>query len=75
MPIDYAARRARIAPALGLTDEILLAGAGHLPFVTQAAEFNGILGDILRGGSGEHSSPALPSNSPPIPPQGGVVLS
>lgn len=29
MPIDYAARRARIAPALGLTDEILLAGAGH----------------------------------------------
>lgn len=29
MPIDYAARRARIAPQLGLTDEILLAGAGH----------------------------------------------
>ena len=30
MTIDYAARRARIAPALGLTaDEILLAGAGH----------------------------------------------
>lgn len=28
MPIDYAARRARIAPALGLTDEILLVGAG-----------------------------------------------
>ena len=28
MPIDYAARRARITPALGLTDEILLAGAG-----------------------------------------------
>jgi Xaa-Pro aminopeptidase len=30
MPIDYAARRARIAPALGLApDEILLAGAGQ----------------------------------------------
>jgi Xaa-Pro aminopeptidase len=30
MPIDYAARRARIAPALGLApDEILLVGAGH----------------------------------------------
>jgi Xaa-Pro aminopeptidase len=29
MKIDYAARRARLAPALGLTDEILLAGAGH----------------------------------------------
>jgi Xaa-Pro aminopeptidase len=30
MTIDYAARRARIAPALGLQpDEILLAGAGH----------------------------------------------
>ncbi len=29
MNIDYAARRARIAPALGLTDEILLVGAGH----------------------------------------------
>lgn len=29
MIIDYAARRARIAPALGLTDEILLVGAGH----------------------------------------------
>ncbi|MDI1338097.1 MAG: M24 family metallopeptidase [Lacunisphaera sp.] len=29
MPIDYAARRARIAPQLGLTDEILLAGAGQ----------------------------------------------
>jgi Xaa-Pro aminopeptidase len=29
MTIDYAARRARIAPALGLTDEILLIGAGH----------------------------------------------
>jgi Xaa-Pro aminopeptidase len=28
MPIDYSARRARIAPALGLTDEILLVGAG-----------------------------------------------
>jgi len=28
MPIDYAARRARIAPQLGLTDEILLVGAG-----------------------------------------------
>lgn len=28
MTIDYAARRSRIAPALGLTDEILLAGAG-----------------------------------------------
>ena len=28
MPIDYAARRARIAPALGLTDEVLLVGAG-----------------------------------------------
>ena len=28
MPIDHAARRARIAPALGLTDEILLVGAG-----------------------------------------------
>lgn len=28
MSIDYAARRSRIAPALGLTDEILLAGAG-----------------------------------------------
>lgn len=45
MPIDYAARRARIAPALGLApDEILLVGAGqplpkpeisdiHLPFI------------------------------------------
>jgi Xaa-Pro aminopeptidase len=43
MPIDHAARRARIAPALGLTDEILVVGAGqpvpkpevsdqHLPF-------------------------------------------
>ena len=29
MTTDYAARRARIAPALGLTDEILLVGAGH----------------------------------------------
>jgi Xaa-Pro aminopeptidase len=30
MPIDYAARRARLAPALGLAaDEILLVGAGH----------------------------------------------
>jgi Xaa-Pro aminopeptidase len=30
MPLDHAARRARIAPALGLTpDEILLVGAGH----------------------------------------------
>ena len=29
MPVDYAARRARIAPALGLTDEILLVGAGQ----------------------------------------------
>jgi len=29
MPIDYAARRARIAPALGLTDEILVIGSGH----------------------------------------------
>jgi Xaa-Pro aminopeptidase len=30
MPIDHAARRARITPALGLTpDEILLVGAGH----------------------------------------------
>lgn len=28
MNIDYAARRARIAPTLGLTDEILLVGAG-----------------------------------------------
>lgn len=28
MSIDYAARRARIAPALGLSDEILLVGAG-----------------------------------------------
>lgn len=28
MPIDYAARRARITPALGLTDEVLLVGAG-----------------------------------------------
>ncbi|MBA3848971.1 MAG: hypothetical protein C0502_03120 [Opitutus sp.] len=28
MPIDYAARRSRIAPALGLTDEVLVAGAG-----------------------------------------------
>ncbi len=45
MPIDYAARRARIAPALGLkSDELLLVGAGqplpkpelsdqHLPFI------------------------------------------
>ena len=29
MPLDYAVRRARIAPQLGLTDEILLVGAGH----------------------------------------------
>jgi Xaa-Pro aminopeptidase len=29
MPIDYPVRRARIAPALGLTDEILLVGAGQ----------------------------------------------
>jgi Xaa-Pro aminopeptidase len=29
MSFDYAARRARIAPALGLTDEILLIGAGR----------------------------------------------
>src|SRR3979490_2228606 len=29
MNVDYTARRARIAPALGLTDEILLVGAGH----------------------------------------------
>jgi Xaa-Pro aminopeptidase len=29
MTTDYAARRARIAPALGLTDEILLIGAGQ----------------------------------------------
>lgn len=29
MPIDYASRRARIAPALGLNDEILLVGAGQ----------------------------------------------
>ena len=29
MTIDYASRRARIAPQLGLTDEILLVGAGH----------------------------------------------
>ena len=29
MKIDYAARRARIAPQLGLTDEILLVGAGQ----------------------------------------------
>ena len=29
MSFDYAARRARITPALGLTDEILLIGAGH----------------------------------------------
>jgi len=44
MSFDYPARRARIAPALGLTNEILLVGAGqpvpkaeisdqHLPFV------------------------------------------
>jgi Xaa-Pro aminopeptidase len=44
MTFDYPARRARIAPALGLTDEVLLLGAGqpvpkaeisdqHLPFV------------------------------------------
>lgn len=44
MPIDHAARRARIAPALGLTDELLVVGAGqpvpkpevseqHFPFV------------------------------------------
>jgi len=29
MNVDYVARRARIAPALGLTDEIFLVGAGH----------------------------------------------
>ena len=29
MTIDYAARRARLAPALGLADEILLAGSGQ----------------------------------------------
>lgn len=29
MNIDYSARRARIAPALGLTDDLLLAGAGE----------------------------------------------
>lgn len=29
MPIDHAARRARIAPALGLVDEILLVGSGR----------------------------------------------
>lgn len=29
MPIDYAARRARLTPALGLTDEILVVGAGQ----------------------------------------------
>ena len=29
MPFDYHARRARIAPTLGLTDEVLLIGAGH----------------------------------------------
>ncbi len=29
MTIDYAARRARIAPVLGLTDEILLVGSGQ----------------------------------------------
>ncbi|MEI6107995.1 MAG: M24 family metallopeptidase [Opitutae bacterium] len=29
MNFDYAARRARIAPALGLTDEVLLIGAGR----------------------------------------------
>ena len=29
MNIDYTSRRARIAPQLGLTDEILLVGAGH----------------------------------------------
>jgi Xaa-Pro aminopeptidase len=29
MSFDYAARRARIAAALGLTDEVLLIGAGH----------------------------------------------
>jgi len=29
MNIDYTARRDRIAPALGLTDEILVVGAGH----------------------------------------------
>ena len=28
MPIDYAARRARLAPALGLADDVLLVGAG-----------------------------------------------
>lgn len=44
MPFDFAARRQRIAPALGLADEVLLVGAGfpvpraeisdqHLPFV------------------------------------------
>ncbi|MDP3183273.1 MAG: alpha/beta fold hydrolase [Desulfobaccales bacterium] len=31
----------------------LLPGAGHLPFLTQAAAFNEILEDILRGGLGE----------------------
>src|SRR5471032_1169996 len=29
MSIDFAARRARITPALGLTDEILIVGAGQ----------------------------------------------
>jgi len=45
----------------------LLKGAGHLPFLTQAAVFNGILAGVLRGGPGENDSPALPSNSPPNP--------
>jgi pimeloyl-[acyl-carrier protein] methyl ester esterase len=45
----------------------LLPGAGHLPFWTAAAAFNGMLEEILRGGPGENDSPALPSNSPPNP--------
>ena len=45
----------------------LLPGAGHLPFLTQAAAFNEMLEGILRGGPGERSSPALPSSSPPHP--------
>ena len=45
----------------------LLPGAGHLPFLTQAAAFNEILEDILRGGLGERGSPTLPSNSTPTP--------
>lgn len=50
MNIDFPARRARIAPALGLTDEILVIGAGqllpkpeisdqHLPFIAHQEYF------------------------------------